>query len=180
MPIQSTYSLQPDLGYPGQLDRNAPNVILTMQNAEASAQIRMGAAVKRKAAATTDLQAVLPAAEGDTVLGLVVREQTYAPSYTTNDGTTVGDLGSEGLLPGKLMNVAVSGRMLVHVRTGCTAGQRAWVRAVSGGAPEYLGAIENADDSTDTIDIRPFAIFETSCAANGLAWLRFDFTNSGT
>lgn len=176
MALQSSYGLQPTVGQPGQLDRYAPHTILTMKNAEASASIRMGAAVKRKAAATTDLDAVLPAAETDKILGFVVRDQSYARTYTDQDGNTIGQLDSTGLVPNTLMQVAVAGRMLVHVRTGCTAGTKVWIRAVSGGAPEYLGAVENADDSTDMIDLGTLAIFETSCAADGLAWVRFNFT----
>lgn len=174
---QTSYSLQPAIGYAGELDRTRPYSTLTMKNVEASASIRMGAAVKRKAAATTDLDAVLPAAESDKVLGLVVREQTYTRTWTNQDGTTVGQLDGTGLIPSTMMVVATMGRMLVHVRTGATAGQGVWVRAVSGGDPEYLGAIENADDSTDTIDCTTQAKFETSCAADGYAWIVFDFTN---
>lgn len=173
---QNTYSLQPALGYRGDLDRGAPHFTLTMKNAEA-ASIPLGVAVKRKNAAASDLEAALPAAEGDAVLGFVVREQTYSRTYTTHDGTTVGQLDATGLVQNTLFTVATMGRMLVHVRTGATAGQGVWIRAVSGGAPEYLGAVENADDSTDMIDCTTQAVFETSCAADGLAWIRFDFTN---
>lgn len=177
MALQSTYGLQPALGFTGTLDKSRPFSLLTMKNVEASASIRMGSAVKRKASATTDLDAVLPTAESDKVLGFVVRENSFAPAWTDLSGQTAGNLDSTGLVPGTLMNVATMGRMLVHVRTGCTAGQGVWVRAVSGGLPEYLGAIENADDSTDTIDCTTQAKFVTSCAADGQAWVEFDFTN---
>lgn len=177
MSLQSSYSLQPPIGQAGQLDRYAPHTLLTMKNTEASASMRFGIAVKRKGSATTDLDAVLPAAESDKVLGMVVREQVYARTYTTADGDVVGNLDSTGLVPGTLFNVATQGRMLVHCRTGATAGQGVWIRAVSDGAPEYLGAVENADDLTDTIDCTTQAKFETSCAADGLAWITFDFRN---
>lgn len=174
---QTSYSLQPAIGFPGELDRTRPFSLLTMKNTEASASIRFGSAVKRNGSPTTDLDAVLPAAETDKVLGLVVRDMSYTRTWTAADGTTVGQLDSTGLVPGVMFQVATMGRMLVHVRTGATAGQGVWVRAVSGGASEYLGAIENADDLTNTIDCTTQAKFVTSCAADGHAWIEFDFTN---
>lgn len=173
---QTTYGLQPALGFSGDLDRKAPHRTLTMKNTEATASIPFGVAVKRKAAAATDMDAVLPAAETDTVLGFVVREQTYSLKYTNQDGDAFGQLDDKGLMVGTLFTVAVMGRMLVTVRTGCTAGQGVWIRAVAAGV-EVLGAPENADDGTDMIDATKQAHFETTASANGLAWVAFDFTN---
>lgn len=177
MSLQSTYSLQPDLGFPGQLDRSRPFSTLTMKNTEASAQIRMGSAVKRNGAPTTDLDALLPVLETDKVLGLVVREDTYSRTYTGADGVTFGQLGADGLVPNTLFTCATVGRMLVHVRTGATAGQGVWVRCTANSGTEYLGSIENADDGTEMIDCTTQAKFVTSCAADGVAWIEFDFTN---
>jgi hypothetical protein len=173
---QTTYSNMPALGYSGTVDKSQPYSTLTMKNTEASAAIRFGVAVKRNGSPTTDLDALLPTVETDKVVGIVERLTTYSRVWTDELGNTVGQLNATGLVPSTLMSVVTSGRMLVECRTGCTAGQGLWVRAVAAGA-EYLGALENADDSTDMIDCTTQAKWETSAAAGGLAWLRFDFTN---
>ena len=82
-----------------------------------------------------------------------------------------------GLLPGAIMNVLRKGRIWVVCESGCDPDDRLWVRAVAG-AGEYLGACENADDSTDTIDCTGQGVWRTTAAAGELAVLEVDFTNA--
>ena len=61
--------------------------------------------------------------------------------------------------------------------TGAATAAGVVAAAVAGGDPEFLGGINNADDSTDMIDCTKQGIFLTSAAAGGLAVLDVDFTN---
>lgn len=175
MSVQTTFSDAPAAGYAGMLDSNVDHDIITMINAEASASIDFGLAVKFKDTVTTDKDAVLPAAEGDSILGIVVHSHNYAPQWTdVSTGTTYGELKSDGLAPGAMLNVLRRGRILVICDSGCEAGDKLWVRAVAG-VGERLGACENADDSTDTIDCTAKGTWLTSAAAGELAWLDVNF-----
>ena len=177
MGAQTTYSSAPGLGYSGTLDHDYPHGILTVKNVETSASIPFGKAVKFKTSSpASNYDALLPAAESDKVAGIVIREEIYARTYTDADGNTVGDMDGTGLIPGTFFNIARKGRMLVTVATAVAVGDGLWVRAVAGSG-ETLGALENADDSTDMIDCTTQARFVTSASIGGLAWLEFDFTN---
>lgn len=172
---QSTYTTQPALGYEGTLDETVPHTELTMKNAEDTASIAFGRAVVFKSGGTSDFDAVLPAAETDRVAGIVLKTNTYDQAWTDVNGTVHGQLKSDGLIPGTFMRVIRSGRMLVKAATAVTPGDRLWVRAVSGGGAEYLGALEDADDGTDTIDCTGQAQWVSSASAGELAWLEFNF-----
>ena len=177
MGAQTTYSSQPAIGYSGSLDRNAPFSDLTVKNVESSASIPFGKAVKFKTSSPdSDLDVLLPAAESDRIEGIVIRDDTYARTWTDDAGTVNGQLDGTGLIPGTLMRIATKGRMLVACASGCAPGDGLWVRAVAG-VGETLGALENADDSTDTVDCTTQGRWLTTAVADGLAWLEFDFTN---
>lgn len=175
MSLQTTYSEKPAIGYEGQIDGD-DYVARPYKNAEASASIAFGRAVVRAAAPTTDFDAVLPSAETDKVIGIVARSNSYEPYWTDTAGNAHGQLKSDGLVPGTMMNVVRRGRMLVKAATAVTPGDRLWVRAVAAGA-EYLGALEDADDGTDTIDCTMQGEWQSTASAGGLAWLEFDFIN---
>ncbi|MGN6103649.1 MAG: structural cement protein Gp24 [Kofleriaceae bacterium] len=174
--MQTSYDFQPPIGFAGTLDYKRPHSDLTVRNAETAVSIPWGAAVKRKAAATSDLDVTFPSAEADRILGIVIREQTYARVWTDQDGNKVGQLDGNGLVPGTLMAIATMGRMLVQCVTGCKAGDGLWVRAVAGPGEE-LGSLANADDGTDMVDCTSQGRWQTSTTPGGLAWLEFDFTN---
>lgn len=178
MGAQTTYSFQPAIGYAGSLDRSRPHATLTMKNVEASASMPFGSAVCRDLVSpASDMSALQPALESNKVAGIILREDTYARTWTDADGTVNGQLDGTGLIPGTMFTCVTMGRMLVKCDSGCVPGDGLWVRAVAG-AGEALGALENADDSTDMIDCTKYATWETTASADGLAWLSFDFTKS--
>lgn len=177
MGAQTTYGFQPAIGFAGSLDRNSPYRTLTMKSVD-TASMPFGSAVCRDLTSpASDFSILQPAAESNLVRGIVLREDTYARTWVDADGTTQGQLDGTGLIPGTFMTIVTMGRMLVKCDSGCVPGDGLWVRAVAG-AGEALGALENADDSTDMIDCTKFAQWETTAAADGLAWLSFDFTRS--
>ncbi len=176
MGAQTTYDSNPALGYAGTLDPNYPSATLTVKNVEASASIPFGKAVVFKTSSpSTDLDVLLPAAETDIVAGIVVKSDAYSRAWTDDDGTVHGQIDSTGVRAGALMVIARKGRMLVKAESAVVPSGRLWVRAVAG-AGESLGALEDADDSTDMIDCTGQGMWMTTAAEDGLAWLEFDFT----
>lgn len=175
MTVQSTFGDNPAIGFAGTLDSNLAHDVITMKNAEASASIAFGRAVKFKDTVTSDKDAVLPAAETDTILGIVLRSDTYAVAWTDLDGNTYGQLDSTGVKPEAFLNVLRRGRVLVVCEDGCEPGDKLWVRAVAGGDPEFLGGLNSADDSTDMIDCTSKGTWMTTASAGGLAWLDVNF-----
>ncbi len=183
MTLQSDYPTAPPRGYSGQLIGAIEDAdIVPAINREASASIAFGRAVVFKTSSpTTDLDVLLPATENDLVAGIVIHFDQYPRAFTTTDNAgasvTVGELDGTGLRPGTMMAILRRGKILVTVEDGCLVGDRLWVRAVAGGDPEFLGGLNNADDSTDMIDCTKQGQFLSSASAGGLAELWVDFTN---
>jgi hypothetical protein len=169
MPMQTTYETAPAGNISGVLMDPLSADIKSMYSAEASDEIPFGACVEW-ASATDGKAAKLPNAETDKICGLVL----FSHSYETGDN---GELGTTGVKPGGKLHVLRAGRVKVKCRTGCAPGDRLWVRAVAGGGTEFLGAPENADDTTDTVDCTAQGEWESYAAAGGYAVLRVDFTN---
>lgn len=172
MGVQSSYSRNQSVAFAGMLADGGPHDIIAMVNSEASASIPFGVAVKK---GTGDTDALLPAAETDEVVGITV----HSHNYSRGDSSSNSDLDSNGdMRPGAVMNVLRKGRVYVYARTGAVVAfaSRLWVRAVAG-VGEYLGAAEDADDGTDTIDCTKQGQFITSGSAGELVVLDVDFTN---
>jgi len=170
MGVQSSYSRTMTAAYAGMLADDGEHDIIPMLNSEASASIPFGVGVKK---GTGDSDALLPSAETDEIVGFTV----HGHNYTI--GTTTSDLDSNGdMRPGCVMNVLRKGRIWVTARKGAVVAfaSRLWVRAVAGGG-EYLGAAEDADDGTDTIDCTKQGQFITSGAADALVVLEVNFLN---
>jgi hypothetical protein len=181
MGAQTTYGFQPEIGFAGSLDRTRPYATLTMKNVEASGAMPFGAAVCRDLASpASDMSALLPALETDKVAGIVLREDTFARTWTDADGVVQGQLSGTGLIPGTMFTCVTMGRMLVRCEDAVVPGDPLWVRCTVGdpAAVEFLGSLTNADEGTETIDCSKFAQWETTGAAAGLAYLSFDFTRS--
>lgn len=168
MNVQTTYSDKPAIGYVGMLDSNVAHDIITLKNAEASASIAFGLAVKFKDTVTTDKDAVLPAAQADLVIGVVAHSHNYAAAWTdVGTGTTYGELDATGVKPGGFLNVLRRGRILVTCASGCEAGDKLFVRRAGG----TLGELNNAASGTDMIDLSTKGTWLTTASAGGLAWL---------
>ncbi len=164
---QTTYSDAPSAGYAGQLVGDS-NYCVSAYNEEASAEIRFGAAVKW---GTTSQGVLLPSAESSKIKGVVVRDG----AHSTGDD---GDLGDEGLVAGASFMILRRGRILVPVPSGgCSLSDRGWVRADDSETGEYLGAIENADDASDTVDCTNQIQFMQTAADGALCEIEVDFTN---
>lgn len=167
MPMQTDYSDAPAPAVEGQLAcRYKDAEIDSGYNADAVA-INWGRGVEW--ASGTDGKAVkLPNAETDKIKGITVRTHSIAPDPR-------GELDdTDGVKVGGQINVLRKGTLWVKVPTGCAPGDRLWIRAVAAG-DEYVGACENADDGTDTIDCTEKGEFQTFAAPNGLAKLRVNF-----
>jgi hypothetical protein len=177
MSVQTTYSSAPATGYAGTLDTKSPHHVLTMKNVESSASIAFGYGVCFDLVApASDLSALLPALESNTVAGIVLHSHAYEREWTDSDGNSHGDLDADGLKPGALMNVLRKGRVLVVAEDAVAVGDRLWVRCTTGGAGEVLGGLTNADEGTETIDCTKQGVWMSSASAGGLAWLEVDFT----
>ena len=175
MSVQTTFNTAQAIGYAGMLDSSLTHDIITMKNAEASASIAFGRGVVFKGTVTTDKDAVLPSSENDVPVGIVCFAQTYAKTWTDPDGNVQGNLDSTGVKPGAFLNVLRKGRILVVCEDGCKPGDKLWIRAVAAGDPEFLGGLNNADDSTDMIDCTAKGTWLTTASAGGLAWLDVNF-----
>lgn len=172
MPMQTDYSLAPPAAVEGQISCRLNDCKIDSQfNAEASASIKFGLAVKW-GSATDRHAAKLPVAETDKVMGFACR------SHSIDSGPR-GELDdTNGVKVGGQINTLRVGELWVKVRTGCGPGDRLWVQTtVAGGASRVVGGAENADDGSNTVDCTAQGEFQTFAAAGGLARLRVDFIN---
>lgn len=175
MARQTTYETEPAAAIAGQLAQGFLDAdVRSMYNAEASAKVMFGRAVKW--GSTTDAKAAkLPAAESDKIVGIVCHSHAYEndPTYGELDPTA----GTGGVRAGGKLAVLRRGTIWVIAEDAVVPGDRLWVRAVAGGDPEFLGGLTNADDSTDTIDCTAQGEWLDAAAAGELARLSVDFTN---
>jgi hypothetical protein len=170
MPVQTSVSDMPSAAFAGLLV-GTQHTIIGMRNAHASAEMVPGRGVVFKAGGTTDQDATLPAAETDKLAGIVVHSDVYDRTYTLADGSTAGELGTTGYKVGAMVNVLRRGQIWAVCEDGCAPGDKLWVRAVAGADPEFLGGLNNADDSTDMIDATAVGTWLTTASAGGLAVL---------
>lgn len=177
MSIQTSVTAAPLVGYAGMLDTAFPHAIATARNSEASAAIPFGKAVVwDPSTPATDRDVTLPTTENDSVMGIAVFSHNFSKSWTDSSGSVHGELNSVGLLPGTIFGVLRKGRIMVVAATATVAGvSKLWIRAVAGSG-ETLGALEDADDSTDMIDATTKGTWMSTAAIGDLAWLEVDFT----
>lgn len=169
MSVQTTYGFGFTAAIEGQLADSGPHDIMVMRNDEASAEMPFGRAVKF--GSTSDgFSALVPAAEADIIAGIVIHSYEYDPTY---------DLGDDGVLPGRYVQVLRKGRIRVRLEDAVQVADRGWVRAVAG-AGELLGGILPADDGTDTIDCTNQIVFLEAGATDDIVTVEVDFTNRPT
>lgn len=166
MRIQTSFDIEPPIGYAGQLGATSAPNIMSLKNVD-SVSIPFGyAVIFDRAAPASDYSATLPAAETDIVAGIVIRSH----AYEHDDG-----LDSTGVEAGHFMNVLRKGRVLVVAEDAVAVGDPLWVRCTAGGAGEVVGGLTNADDGTETIDCSAYGKWLTSASAGELAWLEVNF-----
>ena len=167
MSVQTTYSQDMTIGVSGQLADSGANDCFAGYNAESSAAIDFGLGVKFEDTSDPVDGMKLPASESDAIQGITVRSHAYSEAMLDSDGKPI---------VGSPLTMLRKGRVLVQCDSGCAKGDRLWVRAVATGS-ERLGAPENADDGTDTVDCTKQGVWITPAAAGALAVLEVDFTN---
>ena len=163
MAVQTTYNLNPATGYAGQIVRQ--DIVISKRIG--SAEILFGAGVCPHA--TDEDKVILPAAEGNKVVGLLARSHFHAPDIEVNAAGT-------GLKEGALGNIFVKGAMLVTAEDAVAWLDRGWVRCTAGGVGEVVGGITNADEGTETIDCTNQIQFQAAAAAGALVLVEVDFT----
>lgn len=177
MARQTTYDTDPAAAFAGLIAEAGAFLngdVRGMYNAEASAKIPFGRAVKW--GSTTDNRAAkLPAADSDKIVGIVAHSHAYENDATFGEldpSTTTG-----GVRAGGKLSVLRRGVIWVVAEDAVVPGDRLWVRAVAGGDPEFLGGCTNADDGSDTIDCTGQGEWLDAADAGELARLSVDFTN---
>lgn len=173
MAIQTTYSAAPAVGFAGEKADNKPQRTVGAKNAEASAAMPFGAIVAFKTSSpTSDKDSILPAATTSKLMGLVAFGNDFERTFTTLDGSTVGELNTVGLLPGSEFVAIEAGTYWVTCEDGCVPGDRLFVR-ISGGT---LGAARSTDAGTSScIDATNCGKWLTTATAGTVAKLEFDF-----
>jgi hypothetical protein len=172
--VQISYGTAMTRAVEGALADNGEHLVDAYYNQEASARIAFGRAVKR---GTVDGGAKLPSSENDVIAGIVLHTDDYQVGSGAGELYQAGTAWTNGVGTGGKLSVLVKGTIWAVARTAVTPGDRLWVRAVSSeSGTEFLGGLEDADDSTDTIDCTKQGQWLDTAAAGELARLRVDFT----
>jgi hypothetical protein len=161
---QTSVSDSPAVGFPGLLADASHKRAIAAHNEEAADEIPFGVAVKRSGA---DGGVIKLTAQADALLGIVLHDHSKAKDT---------ELGTTGLKPNVSFDVLTEGVVFVTVEGAITLTSEVHVRAIAAGA-EVAGAFRATADGTDTIDITPFARWE-SVHSDGVAKLYVNFVNA--
>ncbi len=157
---QTVVNASPDFGLPGQLaDLHSARTakIDTALQAEASAGIPFGTFVKR---GTNSGDAKVPSAKTDVLFGIAVFGQSYARPY---------EVDSTGIRPKAHFDVLRNGTVWVLPTEDVVEADQVHVRVtVSSDTYKLPGTIGKTDDGVKTIDITPFARWESQGTATTL------------
>lgn len=174
MSVQTTYVPTLTKAIEGALADTGAHDCVTKYNAEASACVAFGRAVKFGA---TDFAALLPTAQADKIVGVVVHSNQYSTGENgelKQDGTA----WTNGLRPGAAMTILRKGRIWAVAHSDVTPGDRLYVRRTSAeSGQEFVGGLEDASDSTDMVDCTAQGVWLDTASAGSLARLEVDFTN---
>ena len=180
MSVQTSVLVAPAIAFAGLLYDDGPNSIITLKNAEVTADMAFGSVVKRKLSSPASIQdALLPSGSTDKLAGIIVHTHNYARDFTLPDGSHGGELESDGLAPGAILSVLVAGRIYVQVRQAVVAEDPMYVcYAPDGTVYTVKGQLGNADVSSTAASYAKVGHFITPAAALGFAVLQVDFTNA--
>lgn len=170
---QTSVTTTPAKGVPGQIaDLGSALGCVTRSkiNEEADDSIGFGLMV---GLGTADDGVLKLAATSDQLAGIVVFAQNYRRSC---DGD-VGQVDDDGLTPKTRFAVMEVGEIWVQPEGNVAPGDEVHVRAVAGGS-EKAGAFRGTADSTDCIDITPFARWLTTGTSSVPAKLQIDLRNA--
>jgi len=175
MTLQSSYNDSPSGPSAGSLD-GGPAVKSSYKQAD-TVSIPFGFPIAFKPSPTTDQDVYVPAASTDKIAGFLFRSDAYSRSWTDENGTH-GELDSTGVRPGFMINGARKGRIRVPCHTGCVPGDRLFVAYNNTGATyTAAGQLGNVAEAGHAIDCSNQGQWTSTAAADGLAWLEFDFVN---
>jgi hypothetical protein len=179
MSVQTSYSKNPSVAFPGVLYDVGPHDIITGVNRDVIS-MPFGTVVAAKTSSpTSDFDAILPASSGAYPMGIVVHSHDYARVFTDAQGNVVGELDSVGLKPGAILQVLRKGRIWVLTEDGSVLAfqSRLYTRYSANGGATQLGACRGSDDSGHAIDLTKLGQFITSQATvGGLVVVEVDFT----
>ena len=140
MPVQTSYSANMPLGFPGLTFDSARNTDTSATQSEASAEVRFGIFVAR--AATPDHllrpRLLLLAASTDVILGATLHSHAY------NRDT---DLGTLGVKPQVVMDVRVAGTMWMLCEQDLVITDPVYARYAAGAGGSVKGAIRKDADT---------------------------------
>lgn len=165
---QTAYTTYQSIGFAGQLADNGDHEVLSYINAEASANMPFGIALKK---GTGDQDAKLPAASADvtaaySLIGVAVHTHQVDPGHVAS--SPVG----AGAPPKYAVNVLTRGRILVQVEEAVTPTSPVFVRFAAGAGGTQLGAFRaSADTATAVATPGTNLRYLTSAAAAGFAVL---------
>lgn len=165
---QTSVTTAPLVGTPGEpadLNTARDGRVVSATNAEASAEIRMGIMVQT---GTGDTDVKIITGITNKLAGIVVRAHDF------------GDLdrGATGYTPGATFGVARTGRWFVQIEENVTPTSDVRVRCVAGGS-EVAGIFRATADSTDCLELTPFAKWvRTALASDGVAELEINMVNA--
>lgn len=177
MAVQTTYATAPTAAFAGMVADDTENDFQVAINAESSAQIPFGVPVAYKTSSpASDLDVIMPNASSDKYMGIAVQSHDFARTFTLPDGSTAGELGATGLLPGTAFAVLWRGTVWVKVQTAVAPGDRLFVCYSAGSTYTAAGQVGNASESSHTNDLTAIGRFVSSAAAGGFAKLQVDFS----
>lgn len=171
--LGNQYATAPAAAFAGMLGGDDEYNVRTMNNA-GTASIPWGAPVIFKASPTTDRDASLPGTSGDVFAGILLQSNDYERTFTVQGPSgpaTVGELDSTGAVVGAEIAVIYFGVVWVTSVTAVVRGSsQVWFSYGSGSTYTATGQIGATTDSSATQITN--AVWESSCAAGGLAKLR--------
>lgn len=159
---QTEISAQQTAGYAGMLVGSNHDIDSGIQ-AETSAEMPFGVCV---VFGSTEQAVKLPSAITDNAKGIVAHSHAYDKDL---------ELGSTGLKIKTQVNVLRRGQIMVTVEEAVAPGDRAYVRYAGSG---QAGAFRKTAVVGETLDVTLECQFKTVTAANGVAIVDCDFTNS--
>lgn len=174
MAVQTSYSTQMANAFAGmKFDLNDDgDVVDAAINTEDSASIPFGVFVASDS--SSDDGAKLMSGSTDDILGVVLFSQNYARTYTAPDGTVIGQLDADGLVPGVAFGVMRKGRVYVKSEAAAAKGDPVWVRYSANSPNLQVGAVTNADDTGHTVQVA--GKYVRSCGAGDIVPIDFDTT----
>jgi hypothetical protein len=184
MSLQTDFSINPPLAYEGQLIGPIELYdIIPAKNAD-SVSIPFGTFVAwKKSSPTSDFDVVLPAANTDSIAGVVIHLKSYMPAFSIKDlngaTQTAGQLDANGLVPGTMMAILRRGKIAVKSTAAAAVAvdDHLFVGAVTNTTVTLPGKARNSADSTNTIDCSKQGVFLSSGATGTFLELDVNFNN---